>query len=161
MILKTVQPLTKETFAPFGQLIECPEELRAPSADFGWSVVAAPAFHGEVEVGWLKLVHKPMEVYTMEHHLGTPELIIPLDTPMVFPVAPADPSGEALPPADRVEAFLAQPGQALLLDQGAWHWLPFPSAETGSCLVVFRKDTPANDLFIRDLPGGEMVKFEV
>ena len=160
MILKTVKTVTKENFAPFGKLIECPEELRVPGADFGWSVVATPDFHGEVEVGWMKLSRKPMEVFTMEHHVGTPEMLIPMDTAMVFPVAAADLSEEGLPPAERIEAFLAHPGQALLLDQGAWHWQPFPSAETGSCLVIFRRDTPANDLLIRDLPAGEMVKFE-
>ena len=89
MIEKKTKALTKEAFEPFGQLITVPQDIAVePGAVHGWARVATTQFPGEVEVGWLKLLRRPAEVTQMEHHLGTPELVIPLDVPLLVPVAP-------------------------------------------------------------------------
>jgi ureidoglycolate hydrolase len=124
--------------------------------------MATTVFPGEVEVGWLKLLRRPAEVTQMEHHLGTPEMLIPLDVPLLVAVAPADGSPEAVPDPERIEGFVVKPGQALIMDKSGWHWLPFPTeGESGSCLIIFAKDTPVHDLLTRQLPGGEVVRFDV
>ena len=163
MIEKQVRPLTTETFAPFGQLVTMPDELKIePGAVHGWSRRATAAFPGEVEVGWLKLLQRPAEVSQMEHHLGTPEMLVPLDVPLLVPVAPADEAANAVPDPDRIEGFVVRPGQALVFDRSGWHWLAFPmEGETGACLIIFAKDTPDHDLLIRDLPDGQIVRFVV
>jgi ureidoglycolate lyase len=158
---KKTTPLTTESFAPFGQLITVPDELEVePGAVHGWSRMATAEFPGEVEVGWLKVVKRPAEVSQMEHHLGTPEMLVPLDVPLLVPVAPADENADAIPDPDRIEAFVVEPGQALIFDKSGWHWLAFPmEGESGACLIIFAKDTPDHDLLIRDLPDGQAVHF--
>lgn len=163
MIEKSVKDLRRDSFAPFGQLITAPEDVAVePGAVHGWARMATTVFSGEVEVGWLKLLHRPAEVTRMEHHLGTPEMLIPLDVPLLVPVAPADDSPDAVPDPEQIEGFVVKPGEALIMDKSGWHWLPFPTeGESGSCLIIFAKDTPDHDLLIRDLPGGEVVCFNV
>jgi ureidoglycolate hydrolase len=161
MIEKKVKTLTTEAFAPFGQLVTRPDAIAIePGAVHGWARLATARLQGEVEVGWLELLRRPVEVTQMEHHLGTQEMIVPLDVPLVVPVAPADPAADAIPDPELIEAFVVEPGQALVMDNSGWHWLPFPTeGESGSCLIIFAKDTPAHDLLIRDLPDREVVRF--
>ncbi|HSR34166.1 MAG TPA: ureidoglycolate lyase [Anaerolineae bacterium] len=161
MIEKKTKALTRETFEPFGQLITVPQDISVePGAVHGWSRVATAQFAGEVEVGWLKLLRRPVEITQMEHHLGTPEMIIPLDVPLLVPVAPGDGSPDSVPDPEQIEGFVVKPGQALVMDKSGWHWLPFPTeGESGSCLIIFVKDTPEHDLLIRDLPSGQSVHF--
>lgn len=160
MLRKKITALNEENFRPFGQVIRMPEEITIePGAVHGWKVVANIPYPGEVEVGWLLLKQRPYEVTQLEHHLHTPELVVPLDTPFLVPVAPADNNPEAIPDPDKIEGFVVEPGQALVLDQCGWHWLPFPVKGNGSCLIVFGKDTPADDLLIKNLAGGESIQF--
>jgi ureidoglycolate lyase len=161
VIEKTAQALTKETFAPFGQLVTVPKNITVePGAVHGWARVATAKFSGEVEVGWLKLLRRPIEITQMEHHLGTPEMLIPLDVPLLVPVAPADASADSVPNPEQIEGFVVKPGQALVMDRSGWHWLPFPTeGESGSCLIIFARDTPRHDLLIRDLPDDQVVRF--
>jgi ureidoglycolate hydrolase len=162
MIEKKVKSLNEKNFAPYGQVVAFPEGISIdPSAVHGWKVVANIPFSGEVEVGWLLLKQRPMDVTQMEHHLNTPEMIIPLDSPFMVPVAPANEAAAALPNPQQIEGFIVEPGQALVMDRSGWHWLPFPTKETGSCLIIFSKDTPAHDLLIKDLPDGEAVRLIV
>lgn len=163
MIEKQAKTLTQNTFAPFGQLITMPQDIAfAPGAVHGWARVATTEFSGEVEVGWLKLLRRPPEVTQMEHHLGTPEILIPLDVPLLVAVAPADDSADALPDPEQIEGFVVKPGQALIMDKSGWHWLPFPTeGESGSCLIIFAKDTPAHDLLIREFCEGQAVRFSI
>jgi ureidoglycolate hydrolase len=96
----------------------------------------------------------------MEHHLGTPEMLIPLDVPLLVPIAPADASADSVPNPEQIEGFVVKPGQALVMDRSGWHWLPFPTeGESGSCLIIFARDTPRHDLLIRDLPDDQVVRF--
>lgn len=78
----------------------------------------------------------------MERHVATFEVIYPHDAPIVQPVAlPRDLNDlHEKPLARRVEAFVVEPGQALVMSNGTWHSPAYPLRETTSYTFVVREN---------------------
>ena len=104
---------------------------------------------GPLSSGSLECAPRPMTVNRMERHLKTREMLVALDGDAVVCCAPPqEPSGNAL---RGVTALMVRSGEALVLETGAWHWIPFPRGRrTARFLVVFRSATGANDLHFCD-----------
>jgi ureidoglycolate hydrolase len=60
---------------------------------------------------------------SMEAH-GKPELLIPIDEPIIQPVAASN--GTEKPDAKNVEAFIIYPGQSIVLKEYTWHCAAIP-----------------------------------
>jgi len=114
--------VTAAEFSGFGQAIE----LLAGGTDVvtthgaGWSdhrslesVLGTPGHLG-LTIGSAE----PLQVAAMERHLHTKEALFCAGAPVV--VAVADTSGEH-PHADDVRAFVIEPGDVVILDEGIWH----------------------------------------
>jgi hypothetical protein len=44
-------------------------------------------------------------------------------------------------------------GQSIILEVGAWHWIPFPTtSQTARFQVIFRSETGKDDLDFYDFP---------
>ncbi len=103
---------------------------------------------GSVTVCLLDGKRREMNVDRLERHTGTTELLVQLQNDCVLFLA--KPS-ETTPAGSEVKTFLLKQGQALVLDRGTWHWIPFPVDENCRTLVVFKAKTPKLDYEVRAL----------
>jgi len=77
--------------------------------------------------GLLKAAFRPGLLTRMERHLDTGEILASLRGDCVLCAAPP---GELKP--EKIRAFFLKEGQAVVLQPGAWHWIPFPLRKEGS-----------------------------
>ena len=102
-----------------------------------------------LSTGSLECASRPMTVAKMERHMKTREMLVALDGDAIVCMAPPqEPVGSALAGVVAVKMRL---GEALIMETGAWHWIPFPTGKkTVRYLVVFRNHTGADDLHFCD-----------
>lgn len=140
MIIRT-EPLTREAFAPFGDVLECAGEcdLLINAGRCGrWHDRAQLDFDEEGRAGISMFrsepVELPLEVGLLERHPKGSQAFIPMtQNPFLVIVAP-DQGGTPGP----VRAFLTTPGQGINLLRGAWHGVLTPLAAPGLFAVVDR-----------------------
>ena len=63
---------------------------------------------------------------TLFHHVTHTQAVMPLNCDCVFVVAPAGAVIKGAEDLADVRAFLLHPLQAVVLNQGTWHWGPYP-----------------------------------
>jgi ureidoglycolate lyase len=146
--------LKVETFKPFGNVVDVPatRPLASNEALDYWDMVAELGTEN-FEVGFLVTKQRPFEFKNMERHTKTVEMFIPLKGVSILPVAPPIEveNPNALPPVDKVKAFILDGAKAIIMKKGTWHWAPFPLSETATFTIILRKDTVKDDLYIKDL----------
>jgi ureidoglycolate lyase len=109
---------------------------------------------GSVSVGVLRAVKRGFDFHEMERHVETPEMLVAVQGDVLVPVAPANHPADA-PAAEETEVFHLRQGEALIMNTGVWHWLPFPLQGEAVLLVVFKEGTPDNDFTLYDLQAGK------
>lgn len=131
----TVQELTAEAFAPFGQVIfPNPTDVPQGSGE-GWKTWISPTevpADRPVIFGTVLTEYRPVRFDRMERHVDTWELLYPHGGSLIQAVAaPADlDNDDAQPDPDQVQAFLIHPGQAIAMSPGTWHAPAFPVCGT-------------------------------
>ncbi|MES0813098.1 ureidoglycolate lyase [Roseibium sp. SCPC15] len=142
----TAKPLTKEDFAPYGDVIEvsgapdkiinqgkCGRHHDLAKLDFGTGQAGISLFDAEAR-------NLPYTVELVERHPEGSQAFIPLDgVPMLVIVADDD-NGK---PAN-LRAFVSQPGQSINLHRGTWHGVLAPLGKAGRYAVVDRIGDGAN-----------------
>jgi ureidoglycolate lyase len=135
-----LEPLTAGGFAPYGQLITARDEppvfegphLEAWRMDF--------AVDGEIELMYMRYVHKEMRWTTMERHFNVTQSFMALGgAASVMVVAdPTDASDRSvLPRPETVRAFLVDGARGVMLWKGTWHALTrFPVPATGGAFAM-------------------------
>ena len=134
-----VEPMTEESFAPFGELID-PRE-RPPDR----RIIAPLDFHS-VGRTTLSSIWQPCEGLTfweMERHFGVTQTFFQLSgSPTV--VAAAAPTGDdpmAIPGPEQIRAFLIDPSKGYAFKVGTWHSVKrFVLAPPGATLAVINSD---------------------
>jgi ureidoglycolate lyase len=113
------RPLTREAFAPFGDVVEAPEKpgrayfdslgnLRPNAQPRLWMLRKMP-------VPWL-----PLEIKSLERHQYSSQSFVPIDVGRwLVVVAPHAPAGG--PDVSRAQAFLARPEQGVSYRPDTWH----------------------------------------
>jgi ureidoglycolate lyase len=121
-----VEPLSPETFAPFGEVVgPTAAETVSLGPDFQlWR--NAFGVDGEIELMFGRYLHKPMRFHQMERHLSVTQSFLPLDgCRSVMVVAPpsdgSDPSDA--PDPGGVRAFHLDGSCGVMLWKGTWHAL--------------------------------------
>ncbi len=107
---------------------------------------SAKAAFGICQVGW-----RDLNIDVSEIHVGTGEVIMPIDGDIYCHVAP--PTDDAQFPADRAEMFRVPQGTMLVLKPGIWHHAPF-STQPGkrvNTLIVLPEYTYRDDCQVREL----------
>lgn len=156
------EPLTQETFAPFGTFYSMTEpggyslngELHRffpdrISESYGTRVGFSPI-----------LVKKPgqMHVTQVEYHTTTPEMILPLNDDMILHVAPA--SG-GVPVTHLTKAFVVPKGTLVKIHTAVWHLAPLPAQEAElQAMIILPECTYANDCTVVDLKEEEQFVIE-
>lgn len=131
-----LEPVSAETFAPFGQIIGAPE---GPPVFTGPHIASWRldfAVDGETELMFARYVHQPFRFTRLERHFNVTQSFIALDgAASVMVVAgatdPADAS--ATPPPEAIRAFYIGGGAGIMLWKGTWHALTrFPARAPGA-----------------------------
>lgn len=157
----TVEPLTLEAFAPFGQFYTMSEPqgyaLCGELHRFFPDRVVADSQH---RIGFSPiLVKKPekMIVTQQEYHTTTWEMILPLNDDIILHVAPA--SG-GTPVTELAKAFLVPKNTLVKLNSAVWHLAPLPAnVDELAAVIVLPECTYANDCTVVDLTPEQ--QFEI
>ena len=147
-----VVDLSMESLKGIGHLLT-PEQWDVPGKGMEYTYTDIDADLGlppPCSAGVLESVPRPMVLGRMERHLRTREALIALDGEAVLCVAP--PQESANGELSGITTVRICAGQALILETGAWHWIPFPVGDsTARFLVIFRSGTGKDDLYYQDL----------
>lgn len=158
------EPLTRDAFAPFGDVIETDGAQHFPI-----NRGTIERFHdlASVEVGeegrtLISIVEcshagkVPVRVALVERHLLGSQAFIPLgDAPICVVVAPA---GEAVTPRD-LRAFVSNGRQGVNYRPGTWH-MPLIAFETGQRFLVVDRGGPGDDCEERVFEPGMEISVE-
>lgn len=158
-----VQPLTREDYAPYGDVIEM------EGADhFSINDEAIERFHdlAKVDVGVeeqgrtlisIALCNKPSSLpYKLplveRHPLGS-QAFIPLDdTPVIVVVAP---HGEEVDPAD-IKSFITNGKQGINYHRAVWH-MPLIALKEGQKMLIVDRGGPGNNCEEYYFPDHEII----
>jgi len=135
--------ITPQDFTKFGSVVSAPKGSPTTQAEEYkfWSDIAHYLIDGETEIGICTVYRQPKpEVSSVERHLRTPEILIPIDAPFVLPLH----DEQAKEP---LEAFEVRVGEAAVIGKGVWHGACLPLGK-GECsyFVIFRRNTPRGDV---------------
>ena len=152
-----IEPMTAESFAPFGQLVdtsETPDNRR---------VMTPSRFEcdGRTTIHTIWQPHAGRSFSRLERHFGVTQTFFQLSgSPSVVCVAPPtdlDDSG-AIPRPDDVRAFLIDPRMGFSFARGTWHSLDrFVLAPPGATFVILNVDP--NPTQIVDYADGTSLRF--
>jgi len=120
------EPLSEETWAPFGWLPVADTDPRdgAHRLSFAWDDVHVNIIgHARAEVPETGDGLRCLMLFRHDTHTQS---VMSLDVPAVIAVAPAAEDFSASTGADSIRVFRLEPLQPVVLHQGTWHWGPFP-----------------------------------
>lgn len=155
------EPLTREAFAPFGDVVETEGARHYPinrgTVERFDDVAAVDVGEdGRVVVGIVECrdaTQVPVPVRVIERHPQGSQAFIPIDeVVMCVVVAPA---GDAVTPAD-LRAFVSNGRQGVNYRRGTWH-MPLVAFESGQRFLVVDRGGPGNNCEEREIgPGIEV-----
>jgi len=140
------QVIDQDNFKQFGRVLKKPlHEPMAKEQKFSfWSDLVNYKIDGHTEIGLCTVYHSDTPLKTVERHLYTPEILIPVDAPFVLPVIADD---------GAVHAYKVGIGEAVVVDNGVWHGPCLPVGKPESTYyVIFRKGTPSEDVEKKEIP---------
>lgn len=143
-----VRPMTRESFAPFGVLIDSRGSV---DIDLGEGVPSLTGATAE---------RRPFQFDFMARHARTMQVFSPLaSSQSVIAVAP--PTDGNAPDVERIVAFFVDGKLPYAYHKGTWHTPPFPLKEWASFLVVDRSGTLDDDWELIDLRATHNTTFEI
>ncbi|HKX30144.1 MAG TPA: ureidoglycolate lyase [Blastocatellia bacterium] len=149
-ICLTVQPMTPENFAPYGEIIgergEVDLDLDGGTANLVAQTVEA----------------RPLAFDFLGRHQRTEQVFVPLGGSMsIIALAPPSSENPDVPDIKQLAAFLVDGSSAFKLHRGTWHASAFPLADRASFLVLDREGTLEEDYDLRDLKTTHNVIVEI
>ncbi|MDX2033517.1 MAG: ureidoglycolate lyase [Blastocatellia bacterium] len=149
-ICLTVQPMTPEAFAPYGEMIGERGEIEV---DLGG---------GRASVAAQTVEARPLRFDFLGRHEQTEQVFSPLGAGQsIIALAPPSEGNSQVPDLQRMAAFLVDGASAFKLHRGCWHTSVFPLAERATFLVMDREGTLENDFDLRDLKTSLGVVVEI
>lgn len=149
-ICLSVQPMTREAFAPYGELIG---ERGGVELDLDGGAASVVAQTVE---------SRPLVFDFLGRHQRTEQVFAPLGgTKSILAVAAPSAENPAVPDLRRMAAFLVDGTSAYKLHRGTWHTSAFPLGERATFLVLDREGTLEEDYDLRDLKTAHGVVVEI
>ncbi|MCQ9616482.1 ureidoglycolate lyase [Paenalcaligenes niemegkensis] len=139
------QPLTSESFAPYGTVLGTPytDEIAGfsnPASDF-WHQHYFQAGHGGVpEILWVNYRNAELLITELEVHWETQQAIVPLGERGIIHVVALSHEGTHEPDPQSMRAFFVLPGQGISMNAGCWHTTRILRLES-TCLMLTRGST--------------------
>ncbi len=160
-----VQPLTKEAFAPFGEVIECQgAENFAINKGFTqrYHKLASVALGQPDDAAIINVFRSqrwphPVALTMVEQHPQGSQAFIPLDKqPFLVVVADKDTTGQP----DKLQAFVTNGEQGVNYALGVWHHPLLILAKQQNFIVVDRSGS-GNNLLEVDLPASKQTTLDI
>ena len=155
--MKTISAkrLTPEALEAFGKAIKVFDGT-APDVDNELETYCGQLgimdCHGVAQVGIYSGKQRGFKAGKLEQHRESPELLAALSGDFVTLVTSSvEVNGRTVPDESKMAAIRVDQGEAVLFDDGTWHWSPYPVGEKCDVLVVFKKDTPRDDYITAEL----------
>lgn len=149
-ICLTVQPMTAETFAPYGEIIGERGDVEV-DLDGGHANLVAQTVEA-----------RPLAFDFLGRHQRTEQVFVPLGGSMsIIALAPPSSENPDVPDIKQLAAFLIDGSSAFKLHRGTWHASAFPLADRSSFLVLDRAGTLEEDYDLRDLKTTHNVIVEI
>jgi ureidoglycolate hydrolase len=150
----TIRATAVQSTGGYARLV-LPSGCPTPEAggdDYSYHQVLGPEEFGESGIMAELICRKrALVLRTLERHLDTPEILAAMDGDVIV-CAAAPGVDPARCTSTGVRAFMVRQGQALWMEKGTWHWLPFPvQAARVTMLLIFREGTGDHDIEFRDL----------
>jgi ureidoglycolate lyase len=143
-----VQPMTRESFAPYGVLIDSRGSVEIDLGEGAPSLTGATA------------ERVPFSFEFMARHKRTMQVFSPLAlSESIIVVAP--PNEGSAPEVERIAAFHVNGRLPYAYHKGTWHTPPFPIGEWASYLVIDRSGTLDDDWELVDLRVTHQMTFEI
>lgn len=145
-----VQPLTPESFTPYGQVIQQPSSaVDATGPGWRWwgETVLMAGDGRPFGIGYLELAPADPCFDWAERHMHSVEVLIPTGDCLVY-VGPPDhlDDPKRLPRLDRFVVFSVRKGQGVLLERGVWHGAPLAIDRPLDVVVLLLQGTGATDV---------------
>ncbi len=149
-ICLNAQPMTRETFAPFGEIIN-----ERGSVELNLD-------GGSPSVAMQTVETRPLTFDFLGRHRRTEQVFAPLGNQQsIIAVALADTESPDVPDAQKMAAFVVDGSCAFKLHRGTWHTSAFPLKESATFLVIDREGTLDEDYDLRDLKTSLGVVVEI
>lgn len=153
-LLRTIclipQPMLRETFAPFGEIIS---ERGSVEIDLDG---------GSTSVSVQSVEARPMMFDFLGRHRRTEQAFAPLGGDQsIIAVALSSRENSDVPDTQKMAAFIVDGSCAFKLHRDTWHTSAFPTAENASFLVIDREGTLDEDYELRDLKTSLGVVVEI
>ena len=140
---RTIRPLTREAFAPFGDLIEIDAGVKNFPINYGHTrryhdlarlELSAQRGRPSVSLFRSQPLPSPIAINIMERHPLSSQLFMPLGpNPYLVVVAPPGDFDE-----NAIEVFVAEPGQGVNYHAGTWHHFCLALWSESDFLVIDR-----------------------
>jgi len=143
-----VQPMTREAFAPFGEIISerGPIEIDLDGGQAGFVAQTVEK--------------RPLMFDFLGRHRRTEQVFSPLGGAKSI-IAVAMPTEGESPDPNKMAAFLVDGSCAFKLHRGTWHTSAFPVKDSARFLVVDREGTLDEDYDLRDLKTSLGIMVEI
>ena len=140
-----IQPLTVDTFRPYGWLLGKAIRLdgsipafRNAEIYFREEHIFDPGIGGETQVLWVNYRDRSREVSRLEVHRLTQQAIVPLTGEIILVVAGSGQDGS--PEVSGMRAFRVPVGEGICMRAGCWHTTRVEAPEV-KCLMLTRRST--------------------
>ena len=143
-----VKEMTRESFAPFGILIDSRGSVEIDLGQGKQSLTGATSERREFRFDFMARHRQTMQVFSP---LASSQSII----------AVAPPCERSAPEVEKVRAFFVNGRLPFAYHKGTWHTPPFPTGEWASYLVVDRAGTLDEDWELVDLKAACNCSFEI
>jgi len=164
MEIKVKYP-NQENFKKFGTLIvppfNNPPAAKSEVFNYYHNIADISSLGNEGCLGYLEIkrdFNRDFVLEKIERHNQTIEAFIPILGVGIICLAPAT-YGKNMPDLNSIEAFWIDGTASFVLNEGIWHWLPYPITPDLRFILVLKKPTVEKDIEIVDLP--EKIKINI
>lgn len=155
MRIISIDKINSAEFRNYGMLISKPVgKPLADETEFAyWGKIAVQYVGKQVSFGHLVCNRRVPVLSRMERHVSTPEVMVSLSGNSILCLASVD--GVPGSRENEIIGFKIKEGDAVILPDGAWHWVPYPvDADKSTFLIMFAEGTEENDLEVIELDSG-------
>ncbi len=164
MTVLNAQYLNKIDFKPFGQKLNrnrIDKEIEPAKGVFVIPGVGeVEVENGLPELNFLKVLSRPFVCKVLERHLLTSQSFIPIKgccSLMVLAPATKGP----LPDLSKIIAVIFDGTEGINIKKGTWHSAPFAISKESNFVMVGRKGTLMDDLYLVDLEKNFNIKYQI
>jgi ureidoglycolate hydrolase len=138
-----IKNLNEKDFSKYGKYIRRPQIVSNDKGDYHcyWhDLIKSELSNESITTGFLTIYKQPYIVNEVERHQRFGEIFITVSGKGILTVAESDACVDGEIDKSKVEYFLLNPGDAVLLTKGVWHKPPVPIDDAVDFLMVLPED---------------------